>query len=49
MGGADALIGVRYEITPLREGTLHILAYGTAVRLRRQGPGEESGPGGVPV
>lgn len=44
--GADALIGVRYEFTRLRERTLHILAYGTAVRLRRNGPGDASGPSG---
>lgn len=47
--GADAVIGVRYEITPLREGSLHILAYGTAVRLRRPGLGDESGSGGIRV
>lgn len=32
--GADAVIGVRFETSPVLRGTSELLAYGTAVRLR---------------
>ena len=33
--GADAIIGMRYDATEFMQGTTEVLAYGTAVTLRR--------------
>src|SRR5438128_1828774 len=33
--GADAIIGMRYDATEFATGVTEVLAYGTAVRLRR--------------
>ena len=33
--GADAIIGMRYDATEFAQGTTEVLAYGTAVTLRR--------------
>ena len=33
--GANAVIGMRYDATEFMGGTTEVLAYGTAVRLRR--------------
>ena len=33
-GGADAIIGMRYDATEFSPGTTEVLAYGTAVKLR---------------
>jgi len=33
--GADAVIGMRYDATEFATGVTEVLAYGTAVRLRR--------------
>jgi uncharacterized protein YbjQ (UPF0145 family) len=33
--GADAVIGVRYDATEFTQGVTEVLAYGTAVRIRR--------------
>lgn len=33
--GADAIIGVRYDATEFMESTTEVLAYGTAVKLRK--------------
>ena len=33
--GADAIIGVRYDATEFAQGATEVLAYGTAVKLRR--------------
>ena len=35
--GADAIIGMRYDATEFMQGTTEVLAYGTAVTLRRAG------------
>ena len=35
--GADAIIGMRYDATEFMQGTTEVLAYGTAVTLRRVG------------
>jgi uncharacterized protein YbjQ (UPF0145 family) len=35
--GADAIIGMRYDATEFQQGTTEVLAYGTAVTLRRVG------------
>lgn len=35
--GADAIIGMRYDATEFMQGTTEVLAYGTAVTLRRTG------------
>jgi len=34
--GADAVIGMRYDATEFMQGATEVLAYGTAVKLRRQ-------------
>ena len=33
---ADAIIGMRYDATEFQEGTTEVLAYGTAVTLRKR-------------
>ena len=33
--GADAVIGMRYDATVFAQGVTEVLAYGTAVKLRR--------------
>ena len=33
--GADAVIGMRYDATEFSQGVTEVLAYGTAVKLRR--------------
>ena len=33
--GADAIVGMRYDATEFMQGATEVLAYGTAVRLRR--------------
>jgi uncharacterized protein YbjQ (UPF0145 family) len=33
--GADAIIGMRYDATEFAQATTEVLAYGTAVKLRR--------------
>ncbi|HJZ93832.1 MAG TPA: YbjQ family protein [Gemmataceae bacterium] len=33
--GADAIIGMRYDATEFQQGTTEVLAYGTAVTLRK--------------
>jgi uncharacterized protein YbjQ (UPF0145 family) len=33
--GADAVIGMRYDATEFAQGVTEVLAYGTAVKLRR--------------
>jgi uncharacterized protein YbjQ (UPF0145 family) len=33
--GADAVIGMRYDATEFMQGTTEVLAYGTAVTLRK--------------
>jgi uncharacterized protein YbjQ (UPF0145 family) len=33
--GADAIIGMRYDATEFMQGTTEVLAYGTAVTLRK--------------
>jgi uncharacterized protein YbjQ (UPF0145 family) len=33
--GADAVVGVRFDSSPLGAGMTEVLVYGTAVRLRR--------------
>jgi uncharacterized protein YbjQ (UPF0145 family) len=33
--GADAIIGMRYDATEFTQGVTEVLAYGTAVKLRR--------------
>jgi uncharacterized protein YbjQ (UPF0145 family) len=47
---ADAIIGMRYDATEFSTGVTEVLAYGTAVKLERQGEGggqsERSSPGG---
>ena len=35
--GADAIIAMRYDATEFQQGTTEVLAYGTAVALRRAG------------
>lgn len=35
--GADAVIGMAYDATEFSPGTTEVLAYGTAVKLRRKG------------
>ena len=35
--GADAVIGMAYDATEFAENTTEVLAYGTAVKLRRKG------------
>src|SRR5829696_744418 len=35
--GADAIIGMQYDATEFMQGTTEVLAYGTAVTLRRRG------------
>jgi uncharacterized protein YbjQ (UPF0145 family) len=34
-GGADAVIGMRYDATEFAQGVTEVLAYGTAVKLTR--------------
>ena len=34
--GADAIVGVRFTTAPVMAGAAELLAYGTAVRVRRQ-------------
>jgi uncharacterized protein YbjQ (UPF0145 family) len=34
MAGAEAVIGVRYDATELKQGVTEVLCYGTAVRVR---------------
>lgn len=33
--GADAVIGMRYDATPVARNATEVLAYGTAIKLRR--------------
>jgi uncharacterized protein YbjQ (UPF0145 family) len=34
--GADAIIGMRYDATEFMQGATEVLAYGTAVKIRRR-------------
>jgi uncharacterized protein YbjQ (UPF0145 family) len=41
--GADAIIAMRYDATEFAQGITEVLAYGTAVRLRRDTPAADPG------